>query len=160
MSKKTKKNKKYREENEFKFNGCPIEFLIELKELADKGYFYLGDDYKFYQDKVVYTYYDEYFCKEYANFTANNIIFAMCPSEDKKTFSITMGNGCVNICSIEVNDENREHLFEFWRKWKRFKDFHYELYKDEYCTSKKEDEIGGKEFISDKWSKRFSMLKG
>lgn len=126
---KYKEQELYRQENEVEMIGCPPEFLRDLKNLNDKGILDLGDDYIFFDDKIIYKYFDMYDCiEEDIVIDTDTISFSMLPNKSKTELSLEIGTDCVFVHSIELNDSNKDTLLKFWEKWLLFKKKNTTLY--------------------------------
>lgn len=122
---------KNREENEVTMISCPPEFMQDLIRLHKLGLLENldEDEYKFMDDKIVYTYFDCYdFSENEVEITTDSIYFIMCPNQERTILEINIGTGMLERIDIELTDKNRKELLGFWEKWHKFKKSNPELY--------------------------------
>lgn len=125
---KYEEQEKYRKENEFTMIGCPPEFIKDLKTLNNEGLLNLGENFTFFDDKIIYEHYDWMYGVEEVEINTENIWFSMYPNQERTAMIFEIGTGCVISYNLELNSKNKEKLLNFWSKWKKFKNDNHELY--------------------------------
>lgn len=119
--KKDKIEKEYRRKYLIKVNGCSSEIFKDLKKLNENCKLTKLDNFKFEEDRIIYTNTNYDVCEKQKEINSENIIFSIMPTMDNMFYQITLGSDyCITINEL-ITEENRHYLKEFYKKSKTYK---------------------------------------